>query len=195
MSRIGIILLAGVLAWTAAPCRADETADSQSQEATPERVAPTPAPDSTPAQNGVGEAVPTTPAALVADVHTDHGTVVSSECASDACCHGGLTGWISQHTHGCQCARRFWDWLTYYPGSCPRWCSHCGCTVAPTCTPPLYTYFLWHCDAAHGGCCGANGHHAPAPTTAVTPAANGMVTEGTAVTEEAPTETPAPAPQ
>jgi hypothetical protein len=193
MSRIGIVLLAGVLAWTAAPCRADETADSQSQDPVPERVTPVPTPDTADAQPG-GPQAASTPAALAGDVQMDHGTPVSGDCSPDACCHGGLKGWISQRTHGCQCARRFWDWLTFYPGSCPRWCSHCGCTVAPTCTPPLYTYFLWHCDAAHGGCCGANGHHAPAAAAAVAPA-NGMVTEGTAVTEEAPPDTAGPSPE
>ncbi len=188
MSRIGIVLLAGFIAWTAVPCRADETADSQ--EATPERMTPVPSTDKTPTPSAIPESTPSTAAAVPAtDAHPEV-ALPQGDCTAEAHGFGGLAGWISTHTHSCQCARKFWQWLTYYPQPCSVWCSHCGHKCAPTCVPPLYTYFMWHCQAA--GCGGAVAHHAPVPTTAVAPVTDGTVTMGTG-SEGTATESTAPA--
>ena len=206
MSRIGIVLLAGVIAGAAVPCRADETTDNQASE----RIIPVAAAETAPVQVDVpGPGPSTEPGTPLAAANTEPVAPsmepvapAPADCMPEAHGCGGLGVWISQHAHGCHCARRFWEWLTYYPQSCPRWCSHCGCTCAPTCVPPLYTYFLWHCHAA--GCGGPVAHHAPAPATAEATVTEGtvtmgMVSEGTATQPTAPEGTPpettTPAPQ
>jgi hypothetical protein len=173
MSKMGLVLLTTCLAWAAAVCRADEGGEIIVLPGASERIDAGPGPEmapveaSAPAMSMAPEAAPATPDDWAASGH--------------GC--GGLAGWVGQHLHGCHCARRAWQWLTYYPERCPCWCSHCGHTCAPTCVPPLYTYFLWHCQAG----CGAAGHHIPAHSAAVAPVTEGTVTDGTAVTTEGTT--------
>lgn len=54
------------------------------------------------------------------------------------------------YVHDCSLGH-FWGWLTYHP------VSRYGCGKGKTCncrTPPLFTYFLDHCDqAGHGPGC------------------------------------------
>jgi hypothetical protein len=157
MSKSGIVLLAGYLAWAVAACRAGEPT---------ERIIPVTASETVTVEAPAPEIHP----------EADLAATGSADCCPAHGC-GGLGGWLGEHMHGCSCARRAWEWLTYRPSHCPVWCSHCTHICAPTCTPPLYTYFLWHCQA--GGCGGAMGHHAPAPSVAVTPVAEGTYTEGT----------------
>ena len=163
MSRSGTVLLVGYLAWAVAACRATEPAG---------RIIPVDATETVMAD------------AAAPGIHPDAELAApgSADCCPVAHGCGGLAGWLGEHMHGCSCARRAWEWLTYRPAHCPRWCSHCGHYPSPTCTPPLYTYFLWHCQAA--GCGGAAWHLAAAPGVADSPVAGGTFTEGT-ITEAA----------
>jgi len=137
MTRLGVLLLAGCLAWAAAPCLADDAA----QKAVPAPATGTAVVESTaPAPSPAAEAVET----------------AGPECEPPS----HLSGLAGRFMPTGECARRAWDWLTYRPESCPRCCSGCGRTCAPTCVPPLYTYFLWQCQAGTGGmggqCCGTH---------------------------------------
>jgi hypothetical protein len=132
MNRMAGLLMAGCLIWAGTACRADDKAAK-----TPSQSPYAPAAEAT---------LPTSAVPEVAEP-------ASADCATECAGHAGLLSRFQSDGH---CARRLWAWLTYCPQSCPRSCSECGRVCAPTCTPPLYQYFLWHCDAAgntgHCGC-------------------------------------------
>jgi len=147
MTRMGVLLLAGSLAWAAAPCRADDVGErivpvAASEPAAVDAAAPAPG---TPAESDAP--APAAPAEAEAPA--------APEGEANAHWRGGLVGWVGSLRPTGECARRAWDWLTYCPHSGPRWCTGCGRTSAPTCVPPLYTYFLWNNGA---GCGGTGGH-------------------------------------
>jgi len=149
MTRIGILFLAGCLAWPAT-CWADDNVD---------RIVPVSASEPMPAETA-GPAPGATETMDTAAVDCVPATQAS-----------GLLGGAGRFRPTGEFARRAWDWLTYFPQSCPRCCSGCGRTCAPTCVPPLYTYFLWHCDAGCGaaGCQASSMHGADlAPARAAT---------------------------
>jgi hypothetical protein len=131
------LLLSASVALAGTTCRADDTS--------PAPVAPAPA-------TGV----------VVLEETAPQGCGAAPAIACEAH-EGGNHGLIGRLRPSGNCARKLVDWLTYCPGSC----GHCGRTCAPTCVPPLYTYFLWHCGAGCGGAgCGGPGCGAPAAVVA-----------------------------
>jgi hypothetical protein len=146
MTRLGALLLASSLAFAGPTGRADEPVtpaalDSAAQDA----AAPAPAAADT--------ATPAPPPA-----GTGTAIIMMNETPAPAPCCGGNPGLLG----------RLWDWLTYCPQSCNRACSHCTRQCMPTCAPPPYTYFLWHCQAGCGGHGCATSSYA-APAAGITP--------------------------
>ena len=132
MSRMGAFLVAGYLAFAAGVGRADK----------PVQTAASPQTDGVSAEAGTAA----TPVEM-ADLPPPGQPATSC-------------GWFRRCLPSGTCARRLWQWATYRPESCPRTCSQCGRLPTPTCFPPLYTYFLWHCANCSDG-------HAPGPPAAV----------------------------
>jgi hypothetical protein len=129
MTRMGVLLAAGTMAFAATACWADGPVDS--------------APAVTTGTSVIVETVD--------PAHAENGVIVETDvqCGSAGCAHRFLPSG--------ECARKFWDWMTYCPQTCRRGCSTCTRTCAPTCVPPLYTYFQWYGGSNCGGACS----HAP----------------------------------
>jgi hypothetical protein len=176
MTRASVVWMTVALTFFGPICRADEVIEpivpgtlasvvaGVSKPVGQNTAAPAAAKDSDPAVLGVaaGTSESVIQTGAVVEAHSITPIAAESCCESQPC-----------HGHSCgDCAHRLCEWLTYRALPCPCCCGkHC----TPTCTPPLYTFFLWHCEA---GCCHPDAPFSITPEVA-SDTANRSATVGT----------------